>query len=112
MIEMTKKAIDYVENIMKRTEGAIGFRLSVKETSCSGLMYVPEVVKEAKAEDQCTLIGDFHLYIPQDSVKALEGLKIDLATKTLGQQQLVFNNPNADTLCGCGESFNLKKKEK
>ena len=35
----------------------------------------------------------------------------DEAHHTVGNkiQQLVFNNPNAESLCGCGESFNLKE---
>lgn len=112
IITMSDAAVAHIKKIMERNEGAVGFRLSVKETGCSGLMYVPEVIKEAKPEDSLITISGLQIYISKDSIKALEGTKVDLLSKTLGQQQLVFNNPNAESQCGCGESFNLKKTEK
>jgi len=109
MINITPAALAHIEKIMARNPDALGFRLSVKETGCSGLMYVPEVVKEPKADELVIEVGHLKVYVPNAAVAALKGTEIDLIDKGLGQQQLIFNNPNAESLCGCGESFNLKK---
>ncbi len=111
MITITPAAHVHIQKIMQRNPGAIGFRLAVKETGCSGLMYVPEVVKVANPEDVPIVADDIQVYVPKESIDSLKGTVIDLKDKGLGQQQLVFNNPNAESLCGCGESFNLKKKD-
>ena len=111
MIKVTSAARVHIEKIIERNSNALGFRLGVKETGCSGLMYIPEVALELKSDDLLFEVDGLKVYIPEASVAYLNGTEIDLATKTLGQQQLVFNNPNADSLCGCGESFNLKKKD-
>ncbi len=110
IISMTEAAAQHVKKIMARTEGAVGFRLAVKETGCSGLMYVPEVIKSAQADDVAVPISsDLVVYVDSHSIHALKGAVIDYQRKGLGQEQLVFNNPNAEGACGCGESFNLKK---
>jgi iron-sulfur cluster assembly accessory protein len=110
-LEISESALQHIKKIMAAKKDPVVFRLSVKETGCSGLMYVPEVVAEAKADD-CPLqiADDFIIYVAKDSVAPLNGTVIDLKSQSLGQQQLVYNNPNAESLCGCGESFNLKEK--
>jgi iron-sulfur cluster assembly protein len=39
----------------------------------------------------------------------LNGSNIDFVTEGL-KQTFKFDNPNVDSTCGCGESFNVKKK--
>lgn len=109
IISFTPKAIAHIKTLMAKKSGAIGFRLSIKTTGCTGLMYVPELVQAANANDVHFAVDGLEIYIDADAVHAIKGSVVDLETKELGQTQLVFDNPNADSLCGCGESFNLKK---
>jgi iron-sulfur cluster assembly accessory protein len=39
----------------------------------------------------------------------LDGSRIDFVTEGL-KQMFKFDNPNVDSECGCGESFNVKKQ--
>src|SRR3990167_6725930 len=106
MITLTSKAAQHIHSLLKN-HGA--FRLAVKETGCSGYMYVPEIVEHKKKETDIELqIGDIKIYIDADSAEILKGTDIDFVKKSLGFEQLVFHNPNAEGLCGCGESFELK----
>lgn len=86
------------------------FRISVKKTGCSGYMYVPEIVNTKKETDIEIREPDLLIYIDRDSLPMLDGTVVDYVQKNLGLSQLIFNNPNAESLCGCGESFNLKTK--
>lgn len=107
MITLTSQAKTHLQSKLKTDSSA--FRLSVKKTGCSGYMYVPEIVEKRKKETDIVIhIDDVLVYIDADSAPLLNGTKIDYVKKGLGVYQLEYHNPNADSLCGCGESFNVK----
>ena len=108
IVTLTEKAIQHIRKILSDKPTGAAFRLSVKQTGCSGYMYQPEVVTSKKENDIAMPIADFTVYIDPACVTLIQGTTIDYVKKKLGQSQLEFNNPNADSLCGCGESFNLK----
>jgi iron-sulfur cluster assembly protein len=108
MITLTPPAKQHIQKMLINRGENAAFRLSVKKTGCSGYMYVPEIVTE-KIQTDCVLFdSNPTIYIDTVSLPLLEGTVIDYVQKNLGLSQLVFNNPNAESLCGCGESFNLK----
>ncbi len=110
IVMFTDKAIKHIQHVIEERGGGIGFRLSVKQTGCSGYMYVPEVVDSINEKDIAFSVQqDIKIFIDPECVDIIKGTQVDFAAKALGQTQLVFDNPNAESLCGCGESFNLKK---
>jgi iron-sulfur cluster assembly protein len=42
------------------------------------------------------------------SLPFLDGSLVDFVKEGLNES-FIFDNPNAESQCGCGESFNLKK---
>jgi iron-sulfur cluster assembly accessory protein len=111
IITLTPAALAHIKEMLDSKEGAAVFRLSIKETGCTGLMYVPEIISESHDTDSVQKIdSDLMMYIAQDAISSIQGTTIDYITVSLGQKQLSYDNPNADSLCGCGESFNLKNK--
>ena len=110
MITLTSAAKDHIQKMLEKKGQNAAFRLSVKQTGCSGYMYVPEVVFEKMNSDVVDDKNGFLIYIDEKSVPLLQGTEIDYVKKGLGVYQLEFHNPNADSLCGCGESFNLRGK--
>lgn len=108
MITLTQSAKTHIQSMLKSQTDA--FRLSIKQTGCSGYMYVPEIVEHKKKETDIKIQFDnLLIYIDADAAPILQGTEIDYVKKSLGVYQLEYHNPNADSLCGCGESFNLKK---
>ena len=106
IITLTPNAIEHIQkNII--AQNAIGFRLAVKKTGCSGYAYLPDIIHESKPEDIHYVFEELTLFIDPKSVPMLQGTEIDFVDHGLGQSKLIFNNPNAANLCGCGESFNL-----
>lgn len=109
IIRLTEAAERHIRKIIAQRAG-IGFRISIKQTGCSGYMYIPEVVDKEKEQDiKINLAEDLIVYIDQECENLIQGTVLDFVRKNLGMEQLVFNNPNVESLCGCGESFKLKK---
>jgi len=108
MITFTEAALNHIKKMLINRGENPAFRLSVKKTGCSGYMYVPEIVNAKKDSDIEIRDGDLLIYIDRDSELLLKGTVVDYVQKNLGLSQLIFNNPNAESLCGCGESFNLR----
>lgn len=112
IISLTDAAVEHIQSIVKQKAGGIGFRLSIKQTGCSGYMYVPDVVEEANPDDiELQTAQGLRVFLDPQCVDLIKGTEIDFVSKELGMKQLQFNNPNAQSLCGCGESFNLKEDD-
>ena len=110
IITITKAAAEHIKKIMADKDNALGFRVSIKTTGCSGYMYVPSIITEENPDD-IKVETEFGVvvYIDSKYKDIFNGTEIDYKAKDLGQSMLVFNNPNVDSECGCGESFGLKK---
>ncbi len=109
MITLTESAIVHIQTMLKNRGESAAFRLSIKKTGCSGYMYVPEIVAEKKESDIEVHESNLTIFIDKDAAPLIQGTVVDYVKKSLGVSQLEFRNPNAESLCGCGESFNLKK---
>lgn len=107
VINFTDMGLRHIRQSIALQSEATGFRLGVKKTGCSGYAYVTEIVTDGKAEDIKFNIEDITVFIEKNSVPYLQGTMIDFIDHGMGQTKLVFHNPNAANLCGCGESFNL-----
>ena len=111
IIQLTEAAECHIKKIIHRRGSGVGFRLSVKETGCSGFMYKPEVVDDIRSEDLQVLTSQGLLVLIDPAcVNIIKGTTVDYVQKSLGQQQLLFKNPNVVSECGCGESFKLKEE--
>ncbi len=105
ILSLTENAINHVKKTLAEEKGAIGFRLSVTETGCSGLTYVPDVVTQEQEGDVVFEYKNINIYIPENCITMFTDLEIDYVHKDLGQTQMLFKNPNSQGDCGCGESF-------
>jgi len=112
ILTFSQKAIAHIKKTIVSRGRGMGFRLAVKQTGCSGYMYVPEIINEPREGDIAVICNDdFTVYVDPVAVPIIQGTYIDFVTKPMGMEQLEYDNPNADSLCGCGESFNLKESE-
>ncbi len=112
LLDFTPKAIQHIESGIKNSGEGRYFRLSVKKTGCTGWMYKPEIVAEPQVGDvEVPLNTSFKVLLDPNCVDIVRGTIVDIEEKGLGFTQMVFKNPNVESLCGCGESFNVKSKE-
>jgi iron-sulfur cluster assembly protein len=81
-------------------------RVGVKSGGCSGLEYVL-IFDNKKAEgDQIFEDNGIKIIIEKKSILYLAGTVLEYSGGLNGKG-FIFNNPNANRTCGCGESFSL-----
>ena len=81
-------------------------RVGVKSGGCSGLEYVLKFDNQKKDTDQVFEDNGVKIIIDKKSVLYLAGTILEFSGGLNGKG-FVFNNPNANRTCGCGESFSL-----
>ena len=102
-------ALEHIKTLIKESDNSPSFfHLTIYETGCTGLMYAPSLITKPNDTDIKILMNGLDIYVNKDAMIVLNGVYIDYVKVSLGQYQLTYDNPNADALCGCGESFNLK----
>lgn len=110
-ILMTDAASEYIKKKMD-SDKAIGLRLSIKKTGCSGYAYAPEIILEKKNDNDLLLTEKgIDLYVDVLWQHLLDGVEIDFVEENksgLKQKRLVFRNEKESARCGCGESFHIE----
>ncbi|OIQ27773.1 MAG: [Fe-S]-binding protein [Bacteroidetes bacterium MedPE-SWsnd-G2] len=81
-------------------------RVGVKSGGCSGLSYDLKFDKEQQEEDKVFEDNGVKIIIDKKSFLYLIGTTLEYSGGLNGTG-FVFNNPNANRTCGCGESFSL-----
>ena len=105
-LTLSKTALNHMSKQLKSHPEAIGVRLSLNKTGCSGLSYDFEFISEANNNDHKFNFDDVTIYIEHKSYPYLKGLEIDFVKEGLNQKY-VYINPNQTGQCGCGESFTI-----
>ena len=81
-------------------------RVGVKSGGCSGLSYDLNFDKEKAEGDQVFEDNGIKIIVDKKSFLYLVGTTLEYSGGLNGTG-FVFNNPNAQRTCGCGESFSL-----
>lgn len=107
-VSVTASAAAHFKRQLDKAHEAKAIRLSVKQSGCTGWMYVVDLVNEAKADDlHLPLESGVELLVDPAAVAVVSGTEIDFVTQGVNQQ-LIFNNPRVKDYCGCGESFSVE----
>lgn len=106
MITVTPEANKHLSGILKNSPESQGVLLSVKGGGCSGFSYVWSLTEEEdKAAEKIPLeIGI--LFVDPLALMFVTGTTIDYREEIAGSI-LQIDNPNAKSMCGCGESFSF-----
>tara|TARA_B100001540_G_C15565179_1_gene532298 strand:- start:138 stop:476 length:339 start_codon:yes stop_codon:yes gene_type:complete len=106
LIKITDSARARIQKLMTRSDdkSVIGIQIGVKNAGCSGMSYTMDYAKEIKPHDEVLEINDIKIIIDSTAVMFLVGTELDYKDAKL-ESTFVFNNPNATSTCGCGESF-------
>ncbi|MFT5242234.1 MAG: iron-sulfur cluster assembly protein [Glaciecola sp.] len=81
-------------------------RVGVKSGGCSGLSYDLKFDNEQKEDDKVFEDNNVKIIVDKKSFLYLIGTTLEYSGGLNGAG-FVFNNPNANRTCGCGESFSL-----
>ncbi|MDA9035587.1 iron-sulfur cluster assembly accessory protein [Flavobacteriaceae bacterium] len=109
MIKVSKSARTKVSQLMEE-EGYSPVqdfvRVGVKSGGCSGLSYDLTFDKSKAEEDRLFEDNKVKILVDKKSLLYLLGTTLEYSGGLNGKG-FVFNNPNAQRTCGCGESFSL-----
>ncbi|MEN8765116.1 MAG: HesB/IscA family protein [Wenyingzhuangia sp.] len=94
---MTEEGFDAVNDFV---------RVGVKSGGCSGLSYDLKFDKAEQDGDKVFVDNGVKLIVDKKSFLYLVGTTLEYSGGLNGTG-FVFNNPNANRTCGCGESFSL-----
>ena len=81
-------------------------RVGVKSGGCSGLSYDLKFDNNLKEDDKLFEDNEIKIVVDKKSLLYLVGTTLEYSSGLNGKG-FVFNNPNANRTCGCGESFSL-----
>lgn len=106
-ISASNTAIEKIKSILVE-EGGSGtkLRVFVQGGGCSGMQYGFTLDSDLTMDDFVLDVGSgVELLVDSASAQYLHGAEIDYKEDVMGEQ-FTIKNPNAETTCGCGSSFN------
>jgi len=107
-ITLTAGAATQIRRQIDKRGSGIALRIGIKKVGCTGLAHTFEIADEIRPGEHSFESQGARLVVDADSLLVLDGSHIDFVTEGFAQR-FKFDNPNVDSECGCGESFNVKK---
>ncbi len=107
ILQVDSDAAKHLLRYLQKSPQSIGVHIGVKDSGCSGFAYVLELTESEPADTvRIAAEGDLTLFVDSKSVPALSGSTLRLVKEGLNET-IKFDNPNAGSYCGCGESFTV-----
>ncbi|MDG1283719.1 MAG: iron-sulfur cluster assembly accessory protein [Flavobacteriales bacterium] len=107
MINISNTAKDRLLFLLNKDTTSNQFvRVGVESGGCSGLSYKLDFDNTKKDDDELIEDNGIKLLVNKKSYLYLVGTTLEFSDGLNGKG-FVFNNPNANRTCGCGESFSL-----
>lgn len=107
-IDLTAAAAAHIQTTLASEPTALGLRVGVKKSGCTGYGYVMDFARQIDADDLVFEQYGVRLVCDEQSLSMLKGATLDYVVNGLSRL-LQFNNPNVVDSCGCGESFSIKE---
>lgn len=107
-IQLTESAARRVQQQLAQRGKGLGLRVGVKASGCSGYAYLVDYADQAQPDEVVFESHGTRVFVARDTLPMLDGLVVDFRREGLNEV-FKFENPNAEALCGCGESFSVQK---
>jgi len=105
VITLTDTATTKVRQLIDAEgEAGLALRVAVRPGGCSGFSYEMFFDTDIADDDLKTAYGDVQVVVDPSSAQLLEGATLDYKDG-LEQSGFAITNPNAQSTCGCGQSF-------
>jgi len=102
----TESAAKQIKNQLAKRGSGLALRIGVKMSGCTGYSYTYDYADEILADDQVFEAYDAKVVLDNESIKYIDGSKLDFVTEGL-KQTFKVENPKVTAMCGCGESFSI-----
>jgi iron-sulfur cluster assembly protein len=111
MIEISKAAIAEIhrmQTVRDRLESK--FRVSFTNGGCENFYYTIDLTDSISKTDRVYEVGGISVLIDRQHLGYLENLKLDYSEDLMGGG-FRFENAQATSICGCGNSFSIAHVE-
>ena len=105
-ISLTDAAADRVRNHLQSRDNAVGLRLGITKTGCSGYSYVINYPDAVSDDDVVFEDKGIKVVVDNEALALVDGTEVDFVKNGLNEA-FSFRNPNVSGECGCGESFSV-----
>ncbi|MEJ2257382.1 MAG: iron-sulfur cluster assembly accessory protein [Woeseiaceae bacterium] len=105
-ISLTNAAAERVRSYIEQRNDALGLRLGITETGCSGYSYVINYAEQIGDDDVVFEDKGIKVVVDPAALRLIDGTEVDFVKNGLNEA-FSFKNPNIKGECGCGESFNV-----
>ncbi|TQV85136.1 iron-sulfur cluster assembly accessory protein [Exilibacterium tricleocarpae] len=108
LVTVTPAAAAYFRQQLDKDGGRV-VRIGVKQSGCTGFMYVLDQVDAAAGSDiEIPLDNGVVVAVDPAAIPVLGGSNIDYVLEGINKV-IKIDNPNATSACGCGESFAINE---
>jgi iron-sulfur cluster assembly protein len=105
-VTLTESAATHVRDSLAQHGQAIGLRLGVRKTGCSGLAYTLAFAETIGETDQVFESHGVTVVVDAKSLDFIAGTEVDYTRDGINEA-FKFRNPKMKSECGCGESFSV-----
>lgn len=106
-ITLTENAARQVQQQIEKRGSGLGLRIGITKTGCSGYSYTYDYADTLSENDHVFESHNTQVVTDADNLPLIDGCQIDFVKEGLNSS-FKLTNPNADSTCGCGESFSVK----
>lgn len=107
-ITLSDAAAKRVRTLMEKSgDETQKLRITVSGGGCSGFQYAFKLDNQMNDDDVTFENNGVYLITDDASLDLLNGSEVDYVDDLMGSMFKV-NNPNAESMCGCGTSFSIK----
>lgn len=111
MIHLNATALQEIRRMQSKQEkSSFCFRVGIQSGGCSEFCYTLGLEESAKPDDRTFSCDGIQVVVDPQSWPYLQGLSLDYSEDLMGGG-FRFNNPNAVSSCGCGNSFSTTEAE-
>jgi len=101
-INFSQKAVEKINQLIKKKPVGTFFRIAVKGGGCSGFKY--DFTFESKIDNDDSKHDN--IIIDKSSLDMLKGSVVDFSEELIGSS-FKITNPKTKSSCGCGVSFSF-----
>lgn len=107
-LTLTENATRKILSLIKEENSAIPlmFRITISGGGCAGFQYGFSLDHHSDQDDHLFEKNGVKVVVDEASLPLVEGAEIDYVEELIGSSFIV-KNPNANTACGCGNSFSI-----
>lgn len=110
-VTLTKPAADALRELMtQKNLPGYALRLFISGGGCSGYQYGLALDSNIRSEDVVSEVEGIKLIVDEVSIKYLQGATVDYV-EGITSSGFKIINPNAASLCSCGQSFNSSEDD-